>query len=335
MVSVRLRTPLAFLNSYAMVIGIFLFTWVQSLGAQAQTEAPILWSIAFSSDGNNMAYGGSDGVLHRRGLNAPFLHDSLRIVGTITRVVWHPKLPVLAVCTQLSAQAPFIIDYRNGRQIPLLGIAADGARGMTWNSEGTQLALGDNDGRISIFDSSGTRLRTFTSGSTKSLTALAWQPKSDMLVALGDSIRMLRSSGEIIHVWAHRTQPVLLLSVAWHPSGRFFVTGDYGDTELGLKPWLQFWNADGSAIRTVTGSEAEYRNMEWNASGSRLATTSDALRIWSSDGRLQHTGSASSLLWGLSWRFDGRQLLSSSLDGRVQFWNARARLLRAPISGIH
>lgn len=41
----------------------------------------------------------------------------------------------------------------------------------------------------------------------------------------------------------------MLLSVAWHKSGRFFVTGDYGDKQN--KSLLQYWNEQGELLRSI------------------------------------------------------------------------------------
>jgi hypothetical protein len=42
----------------------------------------------------------------------------------------------------------------------------------------------------------------------------------------------------------HRTEDVLLLCVAWHKSGAFFVTGDYGYEDI--KSLLQYWDEEGN-----------------------------------------------------------------------------------------
>ncbi len=109
-----------------------------------------------------------------------------------------------------------------------------------------------------------------------------------------------------------------MLSVAWHKSGKFFVTGDYGDDKT--KTLLQFWNEEGHLMRSIDISKGEIRNLRWNKKGTRLASASDALRIWDMHGNLISEGKSTDYLWGVAWNKRGNKIITTSLEQRVLIW---------------
>ncbi len=115
----------------------------------------------------------------------------------------------------------------------------------------------------------------------------------------------------------------MLLSIAWHKSGNFFVTGDYGD-EIN-KSLLQYWNEQGELIKTIDNSKEEYRNLDWNPKGDSLASASDALRIWDINGNLISEGNSEDDLWGVSWNYKGNKIVTSSMEQRIILWNKKAK----------
>ena len=121
-----------------------------------------------------------------------------------------------------------------------------------------------------------------------------------------------------------------MLCVSWHESGEFFVIGDYGDNYHPHKPLLQFWNADGTLRSQSDISKAEYRNISWSHNGKKLATASDALRIWSKRGKLLVEGpSSDDLLWGVDWSPSGKYIVTSSIKGNIVLWDRKGRFVRA------
>jgi YD repeat-containing protein len=71
-------------------------------------------------------------------------------------------------------------------------------------------------------------------------------------------------------------------------------------------------------------SKGEYRNLSWNARGNRLASASDALRIWDTQGKLISEGESEDFLWGVSWNKKGNRIITSSLEQRIVLWNNKA-----------
>jgi WD40 repeat protein len=73
---------------------------------------------------------------------------------------------------------------------------------------------------------------------------------------------------------------------------------------------------------------AAIRNISWSPDGSRLASASEALRVWSEHGELLHVGESPDFLWGVSWNPAGDHVLTSSHEGRVTLWSAAAEIVR-------
>jgi WD40 repeat protein len=291
--------------------------------AQESSIDEILWTCDWSPDGKFVAVGGNIDSLKIIGVKDFKLHCAFPIKNTITKVTWHPTKNLLAVATQLSEDKCCIIDLNTLEKIELNGISVEGARGISWDKSGENLAVGDNEGQVNIYDVQGKLVNQFKIEGTKSITCIDWHPTKKEIIFVSDLILQTDLNGKLLQKIKHREAEVLILSVAWHKSGDFFVVGDYGD---GINnSLLQFWSADGKLMKSVDASKGEYRNVSWSPKGNRLATASDALRIWDSEGKLISEGKSDAYLWGVSWKPNGKQLATSSLKKEIVFWNQKAQ----------
>ena len=290
------------------------------LFAQDSIYKPIIWSTDWSPNGKLIAIGSIKDSLKIYSEKKIKPYKSFHINNTITRVKWHPSKNTIAVTTQNSKDKASIINLDTNEKIELNGISLDGARGIDWNYTGEYLAVGDNDGQILIYNKKGELIRKFINqtNSTKSITAIDWHPNKNILITVSDKIRFFDIEGNLLNTVKHRPEDVLILSVAWHKSGAFFVTGDYGGAKD--KSLLQFWTKQGKLIRSIDISKGEYRNLTWNPKGTRLATASDTLRIWDTDGNLISEGNEKNhFLWGVSWNKQGNKIITSAQS--VMLWN--------------
>ena len=287
----------------------------------------ILWTTDWSPNGKYIAIGGNVGALNIYTKGNLNLYKSFPVKNTITRVKWHPSMNVIAVTSQMSDEKSFIFNLETNEKIELNGISSDGARGVDWNYTGEYLAIADNDGQVLIFNTKGELIRKFVNqiNSTKSITAIAWHPKKNTLTTVTDKIRFLDLNGNLIKSIKHRPEDVMLLSIAWHKSGDFFVTGDYGDEKD--KSLLQYWNEQGELIKSIDISKGEYRNLAWNPKGDRLASASDLLRIWDTNGNLISKGNSKDNLWGVSWNEKGNRIITSSMEQKILVWNKKAKII--------
>ncbi len=232
---------------------------------------------------------------------------------------------IVAVTTQMSDEKSFILNLDTNEKVALNGISPDGARGIDWNYTGEYLAVADNQGQILIYDKKGNLIRKFSNENAKSITAVDWHPKKNILITVADKIRVFDIEGNLLKSIKHRQEDVMLLSVAWHNSGLFFVTGDYGDEKD--KSLLQYWNEEGELLKAIDISKAEYRNLTWNSKGNRLATASDALRIWDANLNLISEGNSKDYLWGVSWNNKGNRIVTSSMEQKIILWNDKAEII--------
>lgn len=294
------------------------------LGQTAEKE--ILWTADWSPNGKLVAIGGNVGTLKIYDAKTFEVKTSFPVNNTITRVTWHPSKNLLGVATQLSDEKCFILNLDTDEKIVLKGVSPDGARGMDWSGNGELLAVGDNDGTILIFNTKGELIHRFINNSTKGITGLDWNPTNDELVVISDEIYLFKSNGTLLKTIKHRPEKVMMLSVAWHPSGAFFVTGDYGDSVD--KSLLQYWDSAGNLILTKEGSVGEYRNLSWNRKGTKLASASESLRIWDQKGTLLSEGKSNEYLWGITWNKKGNRILTTNLKQGIVLWNEKAKVVK-------
>jgi WD40 repeat protein len=297
------------------------------------TKGYWLWTVDISADNKYIATGGDDSLLQV--LKNDFtVYRSARMdkQGMIRFVSWHPNENILAIS---SMKDTWIYNPETGTTIELEG-KKSGSRTVAWNHTGELLASADHAGVVNIWNRQGKLLRQIyktTDGKrdSKSFLGLDWHPSKDILVTVGDEIRIYDTSGNQLLMKKHREQFAGLLTAKWHPSGEFFVTGDYGHPKEGVDVYLQFWKPDGALMRTMNQSQTEFRNIRWNKQGTLLATASDALRIWNTKGDLLYTskGGNKNGLWGVDWNSDTGRLVTVSFGKTevIHTWTDKANWL--------
>jgi len=311
-------------NSHFYLSFIFLFFSRLLLGQTAEKE--ILWTADWSPNGKLVAIGGNVGALNIYDARTFKVKKSYPTKNTITRVTWHPTKNLLGVATQISEDKCYILNLDTDEKIVLKGISPDGARGMDWNKSGELLAVGDNDGSVFIYNLKGELVNHFVIEGRKGITGLDWNPVKDEMIVISDEIYLLKMDETLLKYIKHRKEKVMMLSVAWHPSGTFFVTGDYGDSVD--KSLLQYWDTDGKLLQTIKKSIGEYRNLSWNKKGTKLASASDALRIWSQKGTLLSEGKSTEYLWGVTWNKKGNRIITTNLKQGIVLWNEKAKVVK-------
>ena len=294
--------------------------------AQAQNPNDLIyWTAQWSPDGNYIAVGANQDILIFDGKTFEFLkkyNDGTHV----ERIRWHPNEPLLAIADD--GPHTRIINIGTDEVQSFKSPADNPSRSVVWSPDGSMVANADYEGRLSIWKKDGTLVNSFTKENTKSYVAMDWHPLKDEIIVLSNDIRVYDLAGNLLKNAFHRDDEVLLLCVEWHPSGEFFVLGDYGIPNENLDPFLQWWDHSYEKQKTVNHSKAEYRNLDWHPDGSKFATASDALRIWSKEGKLRAVGpSSKDYLWGISWSPDGENIVTSSTKGKIQIWDAYGSLV--------
>ena len=291
------------------------------------------WTADWSSDNKFIAIGGVDSIVRIYNDNSLKLYKSFHVNSWIHVIKWSPDNKTLAVAT-LDKDIQ-LVNLETGIKTSLN--SNGGSRSLDWNFDGKLLAVGDLDGVIKIWNKNGKLISTFekkygpeTVG--RSYLAVDWHPFKNIFVAVNFEVHFFDSAAREFKSMEHPNKAALMLCVSWHPSGDFFVIGDYGHKWEGenIPSLLHFWSEDGKLIKSVPGSKGEYRNISWNKEGTRLATASDVLRIWSGSGTLLHESKPDStnFLWGIDWSDKSDKIVTASRYKTIALWDSTATLLK-------
>lgn len=278
------------------------------------------WSVGWHPNKDQFVVGGTQDTLRLFSANNFQLLKNYPYKGTITKTKWHPTKNKLAISVQDGKSNSTILTLDNDQRIELDSITIDGARAIGWNHAGDLLAVGDYEGYITLFDEKGTFLQRINTNQ-KAIIGLDWHPHENLIVAVGEKITLYHCEVDSLTHIEDRSEEILMLCVAWHPNGTFFVTGDYGDFEYHYPPLLQYWTYDGQRIQAIEESKAEFRNMKWSGDGELLATASEKIRLWNKEGELVAEATTDNLLWGIDWNKDASTLVATDEKGKIIFWD--------------
>lgn len=296
-----------------------------SSNPQPTVTAPrYIWTLDWSPDDKYIALAGDDSLVWLYDAASFAVHKTFKMPEMVRCIMWHAQEKLLAVGHRKGVE---ILDTETGKLISLQN--AGGSRPLTWNKDGTMLATAHGQ-FIQLWTRNGNLVRSIKKENNNTYMGISWHPLGNLIITGSDEIRMFDTSGTQLKKINHRPEQTGVLTVQWHPSGQFFASGDYGHHREGKGSLLQFWNADGSLIRSIPGSKGEYRNIRWNKDGSMLASASDALRIWTKDGeQLAETSSSEEdIIWGVDWNSTGNRIATATFSGTVQIWDSKAKLIK-------
>jgi len=298
---------------------------------QAEPEERwFFWSVDWHPTSDQFVVGGSNDTFFKLFSSTDYRElKSYPYKGTITKTKWHPTKNKLAISVQDGKSNSIIFNLDTNEQIELDTITKDGARAIGWNHTGELLAIGDYEGYLTIFDENGKVLRRVQTNQ-KGLIGLDWHPNENLLVAVGEKISWYQYESDSLKHFTDRDEAVevLMLCVAWHPDGTFFVTGDYGDFQQDYPPLLQYWTYEGQKIKSIQESKAELRNIQWSSDGEFLATASEKIRLWNQNGDLVAEADAQDLLWGIDWNRENSQIIATDDKGRILIWDRQLNPLK-------
>ncbi len=287
----------------------------------------LLWTTDWSPNKELIAVGGNWDTLQILSANDLEVVKSYKMPRTITKTAWHKSGEIIAVTSQISKDVAVLIDKKTDKITKLEHVHQHGARGLSWNNDGSLLAIGDNSGHLTLFDREGNFIKKIDL-KQKAITGLSWHPTQNIIVAVGSQISIYDLDNDQLKTIVPRDVEILMLCVEWHPSGNFFVTGDYGDFEKEYPPLLQFWKDTGENIKDVEESKAEYRNLKWTSDGKILATSSEKIRLWNTDGELLKSRSlGKSLLWGIDWNSDNTKIVITNENGDIKILNQKLKIV--------
>lgn len=318
-------------HSFRGLCNLFLFLVIfYNVASSQHPPTPVqkpgsIWSVAWNPNGQLIALGGDDSTVYLYNTKDYSLYKTFRSNSMVKGLSWHPRGQVLAVANMKGIQ---LLDLSSGKLNTLTHITT-GGRAIGWNYTGELLGFADGRGVLQIMTREGTVLRSITKHDNRSFLTIDWHPSKNIVVVASDDFQVFDTSGKQLANVKHRKENTGILTAKWHPSGEFFAIGDYGHEGEGIPTLLQFWKEDGTLLKEMKGSKAEYRNIRWNRDGSLLATAGDELRLWSREGELIASGKTGYNLWGVSWSPSGDYIVTTDFDSHVDLWSGKAKLIKA------
>ena len=297
---------------------------------QPEKNSPYFyWSVGWHPTKKQFVVGGMQDTLRLYSSTNYQILKNKPYLGTITKTKWHPTKNKLAIAVQDGKSQSTILDFDTNESVNLDSISTSGARAIGWNHTGDLLAVGDYKGYLSLFDENGNFLKKVNTNQ-KAIIGLDWHPHENLIVAVGEEITLYNYKTNTLRNIKDRTEKieVLMLCAAWHPGGKFFVTGDYGDFINHYPPLLQYWTYDGQKIKSIKESKAEFRNLKWSGDGKLLATASEKIRLWDKNGNLITQKTTKNLLWGIDWNKNSSKLVATDEKGKIIFWDRNLNRLK-------
>jgi WD40 repeat protein len=198
---------------------------------------------------------------------------------------------------------------------------------LAFSPDGTTLAVGTRDGRVSLWRvADGTLLYTFKKH-FQSVSAVAFSPDGQLLASAStdDTIRVWRLSDRTLRLdqegYSERSSGLTkdARSLTFSPDSQALLMG-FANGVIELRSLR-----DGSVLRTFEGHTSYVYSLDFAPDGRTFASGANDVRIWRlRDGQLlrridAHTDGVTSVAFSP----DGRILASGSFDTTAKLWSAR------------
>jgi hypothetical protein len=324
-----------------IILGAFVFVnaylWRDvciSSTAHREPKTETAWTAGWSSDDRYVAVGSSNGALViYETKNWRKVKSWIFASATISKIEWNPKHPILAIAAFSHGKNVSIVQLYDAEKNQVLRNLADSVygRGVSWSPSGEAVAFVGKRGRISIFTKNGQHVKDLSFTNQGSLFDIDWHPTKNLLLAVEEDIFLIDIDRDsLLARYDDGSRNKGILCCAWHPSGKFFVTGDYGHENEGGEPsYLKYWNMDGVLSRRIRETRNEYRNVRWRRDGKYLAAAADVLLILDTEGKvISKTKFDNNNLWGVAWNSKGDRVITSDQAGNVRITDMKGTILK-------
>jgi WD40 repeat protein/predicted Ser/Thr protein kinase len=194
-----------------------------------------------------------------------------------------------------------------------------GIRVLAWSPDGKRLAVGCDDGSLTIWDvASATKLTLTAPGHAEGITALDWRPDGARLISASwdDTARIWNADGSFAVLQGDNSGDVT--SADWSADGSVVATGAADGS-------IRLWQADGTLITVIRQHQNAVRALSWNAGDILASASADStVGLWSKQGlALAMLSGHRDRVFTLAWRPDQRELVSAGEDGTLRIWGIK------------
>jgi WD40 repeat protein len=253
-------------------------------------------------------------------LQLPEFPIRLRGPGEVRSVAFSPDDRFLAISNRLAPVSIHDLLIQKVRTLDDFPNASEGAACLAFAPESATLAVGQEDGRITLWDPDSGRQRQALEGHTDFVAALAFAPRGSMLASSGGD-RLVRiwdlPSGRSRRVF--KSQTSTFVAMTFSPDGRLLALGDQ------VSPVVWLCEPGTVAEPTILGGpEGAVVAVAISPDGATLAAADyegvvtfwdlATLRAWRK--RLKHAG-----VHSLAFAPGGRMLATAGFDGTIHLWD--------------
>jgi WD40 repeat protein len=242
---------------------------------QISEEAQIIVSISWQSpSGDLLAIGLPSGEVQIWDVTTERQISSFRAMDLGTQVVWQPNYDAIAVSGRVnpppgSSYEANLWDPLTGQLLQSIGGSSLGIADISWNSDGTLLAIAGVNGTADIWNLSGDFTRIFDDSDIP-VRSIDWGPDDQSLViAAGNSVedgtvQIMSISGETQRIFDE-----FVSDVAWNPVNNTIALN-------GPRGWVLIDIETGDHIAELSSNEDEFFiegtfEIAWNNAGDRFA----------------------------------------------------------------
>ncbi len=277
-------------------------------------------SVAFSSDGKLLAYGGYADTIHVCNTATGREVRTMDPHAWITAVAFQPHGSLLA--SGDFNPVGHLWDVSSGAEMRSLRSHSSAVVSVAFSADGRTLAAGSEEAGVRLWDLSSDQPVRTLEANIGEVYAVAMSPDSRTLArgtVEGPVLLWDVGSGRIVKVLRGHTQTVL--AIAFSPDGSLLATASEDKT-------VRLWDTASGTQRLVLGGHADWVNaVAFSPDGKTLASgsgalTGDYIRLWDvASGQQRGQIGTPDWISALAFSPDGKTLASGSWDRTARLWN--------------